>query len=87
VLLVANDRSNSFSRAMLGPIAIARCHAMLQATHVRWGDLGCDDATSDELIEFLLRMVKSMVIAPPEPLRSGVELRAYLQRWIGPALS
>jgi AcrR family transcriptional regulator len=86
VLLLANDRSNSFSRTMLGPAAIARCHAMLRATHVRWADLGYDDATIDELIEFLLRIVQSMVIAPPEPLRSGVELRAYLQRWIGPAL-
>jgi AcrR family transcriptional regulator len=86
VLLLANDRSNSFSRTMLGPTAIARCHAMLRATHVRWADLGYDGATIDELIEFLLRVVQSMVIAPPEPLRSGVELRAYLQRWIGPAL-
>jgi AcrR family transcriptional regulator len=86
VLLLANDRSNSFSRTMLGPDAIARCNAMLQATHVRWADLGYDDATIDELIEFLLRIVQSMVIAPPEPLRSGVGLRAYLQRWIGPAL-
>ncbi len=87
VLLLANGRSNSFSRAMLGTNAVARCHAMLRATHVRWGDLGYDDTTIDELIEFLLRIVQSMVIAPPEPLRSGVELRAYLQRWIGPALS
>jgi AcrR family transcriptional regulator len=87
VLLLANDRSNSFSRAMLGPTAIARCHTMLQATNVRWADLGYDDTSIDELIEFLLRIVQSMVIAPPEPLRSGAELRAYLHRWIGPALT
>jgi AcrR family transcriptional regulator len=87
VLLLANDRSNLFSRAMLGPTAIARCHAMLQATHVRWADLGYDDDTIDELIEFLLRIIQSMVITPPEPPRSKVELRNYLHRWIGPALT
>ena len=27
-----------------------------------------------------------MVIAPPEPPRSAAELRAYLRRWVGPAL-
>jgi AcrR family transcriptional regulator len=87
VLLLANDRSNLFSRAMLGPSAIARCHTMLQATHIRWADLGYDDATIDELVEFLLRIIQSMVIAPPEPPRSGAQLRDYLHRWIGPALT
>jgi hypothetical protein len=87
VLLLANDRSNLFSRAMLGPTAIARCHTMLQATHIRWADLGYDDGTIDELVEFLLRIIQSMVIAPPEPPRSGAQLRDYLHRWIGPALT
>ena len=84
-LLLANDRSNSFSRAMLAPNAIARCREILQHTHIKWANLGYDDATIDELVEFLLRTIQSMVIAPPEPPRSSAELRAYLRRWIGPA--
>ncbi len=86
-LLLANDRSNSFSRSMLAPRTIARCRTMLQQTHIKWTTLGYDETTIDELVEFLLRTIQSMVIAPPEPPRSSAELRAYLHRWIGPALT
>jgi AcrR family transcriptional regulator len=86
-LLLANDRSNTFSRMMLAPNAIARCRAILQHTHIKWADLGYDDTTIDQLVEFLLRMIQSMVIAPPDPPRLSSELRVYLRRWIGPALT
>lgn len=86
-LLLANDRSNTFSRSMLAPAAVARCRAILQHTHIDWAALGYDDHTIDELVEFLLRIIQSMVIAPPEPPRSPAQLRTYLRRWIGPALS
>jgi AcrR family transcriptional regulator len=86
-LLLANDRSNTFSRMMLAPNAIERCRTILQHTHIKWADLGYGDAVIDELVEFLLRMIQSMVIAPPEPPRSSGELRAFLHRWVGPALT
>jgi hypothetical protein len=38
--LLANDRSNSLSRNMLGPRVIARCRTILQHTHINWADLG-----------------------------------------------
>jgi AcrR family transcriptional regulator len=87
VLLLANDRSNMFSRAMLSSDVIARCRAILHHAQIDWKQLGFDDNTIDELVEFLLRIIQSMVIAPPDPPRSPAELRAYLHRWIGPALS
>ena len=87
VLLLANDRSNMFSRAMLTPDVIKRCRAILHHAQIDWQQLGFDDHTIDELIEFLLRVIQSMVIAPPDPPRSPAELRAYLHRWIGPALA
>ncbi|SPM35832.1 transcriptional regulator [Mycobacterium rhizamassiliense] len=87
VLLLANDRSNMFSRTMLTPDEIARCRAILHHAQIDWEQLGFDDHTIDELVEFLLRIIQSMVIAPPDPPRSGSELRAYLHRWIGPALA
>jgi AcrR family transcriptional regulator len=86
-LLLAIDRSNQFSRRMLTPNEIARSRVILQHTHIDWAALGYDEHTLDELVEFLLRIIQSMVIAPPEPPRSSAELRAYLRRWIGPALS
>jgi len=86
-LLLANDRTNLFSRRMLLPDEIARCRVILQHTHIDWAALGYCEDTLDELVEFLLRIIQSMVIAPSEPPRSSTELRAYLRRWIGPALS
>jgi AcrR family transcriptional regulator len=87
VLLLANDRSNMFSRAMLTPDVIARCRVILHHARIDWTQFGFDDHTIDELVEFLLRIIQSMIIAPPEPPRSSTELRAYLRRWIGPALA
>jgi AcrR family transcriptional regulator len=86
-LLLANDRSNMFSRAMLTPDVIARCRVILHHARIDWDGLGFDENTIDELVEFLLRIIQSMVIAPPEPPRSSAELRGYLHRWIGPALA
>jgi hypothetical protein len=52
------------------------------------GEVGLEaHRTIDELVEFLLRIIQSVVIAPHDPPRSGAELRAYLHRWIGPALA
>ncbi len=86
-LLLANDRSNVFSRAMLTADVIARCRAILHHAQIDWDQLGFDDHMIDELIELLLRVIQSMVIAPPDPPRSAAQLRAYLHRWIGPALA
>lgn len=85
-LLLLHDKSHLFSRNMLMPDNIARCRAMLQHAHIDWAALGYDDRTIDELVEFMLRIIQSMVVAPIEPPRSGAELRAYLRRWIGPAI-
>lgn len=86
-LLLAHDRTNLFSRSLLAPPVIKRCRLILQHTHIDWEAIGYDDTTIDELVEFLLRTIQSMVIAPPTPPRTGPALRAYLRRWIGPSLT
>jgi AcrR family transcriptional regulator len=86
-LLLAHDQTNLFSRNMLSPGTIQRSRVILQHANIDWPALGYDDDTIDGLVEFLLRIIQSMVIAPPVPPRSGGELRAYLRRWIGPAVS
>jgi AcrR family transcriptional regulator len=85
-LLLANDRTHMFSRSMLTPEVIARCRIVLRHTHIDWAAHGYDDGTLDQLVEFLLRIIQSMVVAPSQPPRSGAELREFLRRWVGPAL-
>ena len=48
---------------------------VLRQAHIAWAALGYDDRTVDELVEFLLRIIQSRVVAPPETPRSGAELR------------
>ena len=87
ILLLENDRANQFSRRLLQPVVIARCRVILQHTRIDWTALGYSENDIDELVEFLLRIIQSMVIAPADPPRTGPQLRAYLRRWIGPALN
>jgi AcrR family transcriptional regulator len=84
--LLESGSAERFSRNMLTATTIARGRMMLCDGRVDWAALGYDDQALDELVEFLLRIIQSMIIAPPERPRSGAELRAYLRRWIGPAL-
>lgn len=87
-LLLENDRTNQFSRRMLTRPVIDRCRIILRHSRIDWDTLGYRrDADLDELIEFLLRIIQSMVIAPHEPPRDGAALRAFLHRWVGPSLS
>jgi len=53
---------------------------------IDWEALGWDEARQRELVEHLLRTLQSLVLDPGDPARSGRELRAYLQRWLAPAL-
>lgn len=85
-LLLANDHTHAFSRRMLVPDEIARSRAILTRTHIDWAAMGYGDDTLDELVEFLLRIIQSMVVAPREPARSPDELRAFLRRWLAPAI-
>lgn len=85
-LLLDSDRTSSFSRGMLTPEVIARCRTMLRYTHIDWAAMDYGDDMLDELVEFLLRNIQSMIFAPTDPPRTGAGLRAYLRRWIGPAL-
>ena len=85
-LLLANDHTHVFSRRMLVADEIARSRAILLRTHIDWAAMGYTDDTLDELVGFLLRIIQSMVVAPREPARSPAELRAFLRRWIAPAI-
>jgi hypothetical protein len=39
------------------------------------------------LVEFMLRLFQSLVIDPGRPPHKAKELRAFLRRWVAPAIS
>jgi AcrR family transcriptional regulator len=86
-LLLANDQTQQMSQRMLQINVITRCRIILQHTNIDWAASGYDDAELDSLVEFLLRIIQSMVIAPREPTPTADELRAFLRRWVAPAIT
>jgi AcrR family transcriptional regulator len=85
--LFANDRTQLFSKGMVQPASIKRSRIVLEHTRIDWAALGYSGADLDDLLEILIRIVQSMLIAPSEPPRTGAELRAFLRRWIAPLIT
>ena len=85
--MLETDRTRVMSRQMVMPAAVRRSREMLENTRIDWASAGFGGSRMDDLVEFLLRMIQSMVIAPPDPPRDPVALREYLRLWIGPAMA
>lgn len=84
-LLLDTERGRLVSRRMVLPEAIAQSRLMLEHSAVDWPAYGFEGAAMDDLVEYALRMMQSMVIAPSD--RSPTELRSYLRRWIEPVMT
>jgi hypothetical protein len=85
--LFANDRTQLFSKGMVQPASIKRSRIMLEHNRIDWAALGYSGEDLGDLLEILIRIVQSMLIAPSDPARNGAELRAFLRRWIAPLVT
>ncbi|WP_216911100.1 TetR/AcrR family transcriptional regulator [Nocardia noduli] len=85
-LVLANDPADYFGRRILRRDVIVYTRKVLETSEIDWAADGYDRQRLDELAEFLLRTIHSMVVAPAEPPKRDTDLRTYLSRWIGPAL-
>ncbi len=86
-LLLATGHSETFLKSVTSATAFEFGHKMLDRMNVDWAAMGFDDRQLDELVEFTLRVVQSLVIDPATPKRSGPQLRAFLRRWVGPSIT
>ena len=86
VLLTAG-RSGRFFAGVTSPTAIGFADSLLERTAVDWDKAGYSRAELDELGEFALRVLQSLVLDPGTPPRSGSALRDFLRRWVGPAIA
>jgi AcrR family transcriptional regulator len=85
-LLLATGHTAVFSEQMLTARSITQARTILLSRQVDWAALGLDEEALDELVEHLIRVIHSMIVVPPDPPRTGDELRAYLRRWAVPTL-
>lgn len=73
--------------SIVSDTALAFGRSMLHRFDIDWEQQGFDEAGLDELNEFTLRVLHSFLADPGRPPRTGDDLRRYLIRWIGPAIT
>jgi AcrR family transcriptional regulator len=86
MMLLETGRTRFISQQMVVGESTIRSRVLLQHTAIDWDALGYRGKDFDDLVEYLLRIIQSMVLVPPDPPRSGSELRTVLRHWIGPVV-
>ena len=66
--------------------AMAFCLSVFRRLDVDWALHGFDEAALDELAEMTLRTIQSLLTDPGPSQRSGIALRRFVTRWLGPAI-
>lgn len=86
-LLLTPGKASAFSAGVTSDMAMSFGRSLLERFDVDWGSAGLADDDLDGLVEFMLRIFQSLVIDPGRPPHRGKELRAFLRRWVAPAIS
>jgi hypothetical protein len=68
-------------------LAVSFGRSILERFNVEWERVGVSRDGLDDLAEFMLRILQSLVIDPGRPPREADDLRRFLRRWVAPALS
>jgi len=79
--------SGGAAHEVTSPTSLALGRSILERLGVDWPAAGYDDAALDELVELMQRTLQSFIVDPGDPPRSPAQLRAYLHRWVGPAVA
>lgn len=77
--------ADSFSRGATSATVFDACRHAFARTDVDWEALGYTGEELTELLEFQLRVLPSFA-NDPLPGRDGAQLRAFLWRWVAPAV-
>lgn len=86
-LLLAPGKASAFSAGVTSDMARTFGRSIVERFDVDWSAAGFPGDELDYLVEYMLRVLQSLVIDPGRPPRRGAELRAFLRRWVAPALT
>ncbi len=86
-LLLVSGRAEPFALSFTSRAAMGAGRELMKRSDVDWIAAGYDERELEELVEYMLRNLQSLVIDPPHPAPTGPELRKYLRRWIAPAVA
>jgi AcrR family transcriptional regulator len=85
-LLLTPGKASAFSAGVTSDMALSFGRSIYERFNVDWSSVGLTEDTMDGLVEFTLRIFQSLLIDPGRPPRDGTELRAFLRRWVAPAI-
>lgn len=86
-ILLQTDDQDLFGRGITSPIGFDLGAHFLRGLAVDWEAGGIHDTDLDGLAELMLRLIGSLMQHPPATPRSPDDVRAFLRRWLGAALS
>lgn len=86
-LLLAPGKASAFSAGVTSDVALGFGRAIVERFDVDWAAAGFAGDELDQLVEFMLRILQSLVIDPGRPPRRGKQLRAFLRRWVAPTIA
>lgn len=86
-IMLSGSHSNIGAYGLTSDEARAFGMTMIRRFDVDWEGHGYDEDSLRELVEYALRTMQSFFISPSDPPRSEDELRGYLRRWMGTAIS
>lgn len=86
ILLHVEDE-NLFGRGITSPTGFDLGAQFLRRLPVDWQASGIDDGDLEGLAELMLRLIGSLMQHPSAAPRSPDDLRAFVRRWLGPALA
>ncbi|MBU2110934.1 MAG: TetR/AcrR family transcriptional regulator, partial [Actinobacteria bacterium] len=85
LLLQAED--DLFGRGVTSPAGVGLAAQFLRNLTVDWASADVTDEDLDGLAELMLRLIGSLMQYPASTPRSPDDVRAYVRRWLGPALT
>ncbi|KAF0845487.1 TetR family transcriptional regulator [Nocardia caishijiensis] len=86
-ILLSSSYSNVRPDSLTSDEAQAFGMTMIRRFDVDWAAHGYDEQALRELVEYVLRTMQSFFLSPGDPPRTDDELRHYLRRWMGTAIS
>ncbi len=87
ILLSSSYSASAHTDSLTSEEAQAFGMTMIDRFDVDWAAAGYDEPALRELVEYALRTMQSFFLSPGDPPRGEDELRRYLRRWMGTAIS
>ena len=85
-MVMQPGKASAFAAGVTSDIAIGFGRSILQRFDIDWPAAGFADRELDGLVEFMLRILQSLILDPGRPPRTGASLRQYLRECVAPAV-